>query len=743
MKIHEQNEVMSYLTRPGMSAGGRVGFANGTKVKFPQNQFTKISGNSLNDPDYLEILNERIWQKKPDGSLLYEDTAFRDLAAPNGNVITNREMRALQKAGYTAPRSGKKVNAKEAAKKAKLRRDIDPNYLKDKAKQIVGRDEKGKVKSVIQHPYPKRLGETAEKLMSDKEGRTLFSEAESTLQNLDIEKEKLLKEPLKNKRRIEEIQAIQKILIKGKNVPTVTSTSPRTNKPVTKTNLKLTPKQKGFYGYENVDIDEKGNLTKKLKGADLSQTMAGLSDDPLNKVDFRNASPEDQKKLVEQMASKIKGSSGPTLEFKPGMQPDGQLKDLPGGNKKGLNLGIGKTLSKAAEVIGTPAAAALFAADTVRGNIAKGQSLTDAVVDPMVGAELLFPSIASKAAPGVMKGILGLGKVGRAFTPVGAALTVAGQGQEFYNQLKELQRLKEEDPEAYETFMDSRISDPLTAEEQMQIEDMGREGAMYGGRMGFDKGGPSNKDRRKFMKVVGGLATLPIFGKYFKLGEKAVAAAKVVIPKITKTAGMPDWFPGLVKRALTEGTDVSKVAKTVDGEIVKRVNIKGTDVDVRHRLDTGEVGVKVHGGHQPITPGDDVKIGDLTTAYDEGLDMTYLPGKSPKNKLDKPKFKMEEAEARWEGNPYEPDISTVDVDTELAYSKADLKSLELFSKNKTPTFKDNVKINKKIEKNKGYIDSPGDSPELKDMPEWEKMDMLGVKDRGQFQKGGLARLLGV
>jgi len=265
--------------------------------------------------------------------------------------------------------------------------------------------------------------------------------------------------------------------------------------------------------------------------------------------------------------------------------------------------------------------------------------------------------------------------------------------------------------------------------------------------MGFRKefagGGLS---RRAFLKLLGAGTATAAAAKTGILGllkgKKAVAAAEVVIPTITKTAGMPDWFPGLVKRALTEGTDVSKVAKTVDGEIVKRVNIKGTDVDVRHRLDTGEVGVKVHGGHQPITPGDDVKIGDLTTAYDEGLDMTYLPGKSPKNKLDKPKFKMEEAEARWEGNPYEPDISTVDVDTELAYSKADLKSLELFSKNKTPTFKDNVKINKKIEKNKGYIDSPADSPELKDMPEWEKMDMLGVKDRGQFQNGGLARLLG-
>jgi hypothetical protein len=276
-------------------------------------------------------------------------------------------------------------------------------------------------------------------------------------------------------------------------------------------------------------------------------------------------------------AKQLKGSSGPTLEFKPGMQPDGQLKDLPGGNKKGLNLGIGKTLSKAAEVIGTPAAAALFAADTVRGNIAKGQSLTDAVVDPMVGAELLFPSIASKAAPGVMKGILGLGKVGRAFTPVGAALTVAGQGQEFYNQLKELQRLKEEDPEAYETFMDSRISDPLTAEEQMQIEDMGREGAMYGGRMGFDKGGPSNKDRRKFMKVVGGLATLPIFGKYFKLGEKAATGIKVLS---NTTTTMPEWFPSLVEKFIAKG-----IGKKIDQDLMEYTTKDLPDVKMIKKSD--------------------------------------------------------------------------------------------------------------------------------------------------------------
>ena len=32
MKIHEYNEMMSYLTRPSYVSGGRVGFAQGTPL---------------------------------------------------------------------------------------------------------------------------------------------------------------------------------------------------------------------------------------------------------------------------------------------------------------------------------------------------------------------------------------------------------------------------------------------------------------------------------------------------------------------------------------------------------------------------------------------------------------------------------------------------------------------------------------------------------------------------------------
>ena len=105
--------------------------------------------------------------------------------------------------------------------------------------------------------------------------------------------------------RINEIQAIEDRLKKGKTIPEVTSTSTRTSKPVTKTDVSLKPEQKGLYGYENVDIDAEGNVTKKLKGVDKSKTIAGLSNDPITKIDFRNASKNDQLKIIEKIQIKL------------------------------------------------------------------------------------------------------------------------------------------------------------------------------------------------------------------------------------------------------------------------------------------------------------------------------------------------------------------------------------------------------------------------------------------------------
>ena len=138
---------------------------------------------------------------------------------------------------------------------------------------------------------------------------------------------------------------------------------------------------------------------------------------------------------------KVAQSSGPTL---------------------GMNLGFGTALKTAGEVIGSPAAALAFATQTVRENLRKGESLPAAVADKFVGAELLAPGAISRFAPGVMKGILGLGKVARSFTPIGAGLTAAGVAKDVIREsrrraaLSDEERL-EEDLKAQEEFDETMI----------------------------------------------------------------------------------------------------------------------------------------------------------------------------------------------------------------------------------------------------------------------------------------------
>ena len=77
-----------------------------------------------------------------------------------------------------------------------------------------------------------------------------------------------------------------------------------------------------------------------------------------------------------------------------------------------------------------------------------------------------------------------------------------------------------------------------------------------GGRVSFADG-PNNPKRRQFMKIMAGIASLPIVGKFFK-GAKS---AKVVKLANTSTT-MPDWFPAFVEKAFERG-----VVKKIDADL--------------------------------------------------------------------------------------------------------------------------------------------------------------------------------
>ena len=139
------------------------------------------------------------------------------------------------------------------------------------------------------------------------------------------------------------------------------------------------------------------------------------------------------------------------------------------GTKTGRSL-----LGKAFRTLGTPIAGPAFAATNVAAKMGEGQSFADAVVDPLTGLELSFPGLFKESVSAITKNptaqkILSLGRFGRMLTPVGLGLAGLGQAQEFYNQYQDLQKMKRDDPEAYQQFRSQRVGPALTEEDYKDI----------------------------------------------------------------------------------------------------------------------------------------------------------------------------------------------------------------------------------------------------------------------------------
>ena len=101
------------------------------------------------------------------------------------------------------------------------------------------------------------------------------------------------------------------------------------------------------------------------------------------------------------------------------------------------------TLGKLFRTLGTPASGAGLAVAEVASNVGEGKNIADAVVDPLVGLELSFPSLFKENVSKITKNpklqkLLTLGKFGTRFMgPVGLGITALGLGKEAYNVLKE------------------------------------------------------------------------------------------------------------------------------------------------------------------------------------------------------------------------------------------------------------------------------------------------------------------
>jgi len=251
------------------------------------------------------------------------------------------------------------------------------------------------------------------------------------------------------------------------------------------------------------------------------------------------------------------------------------------GPELGAMKGLGKQALNVLQVLGTPSAAAGFAGLSVMENLKEGKNLADAVVDKEVGIELLFPELAKKVVGKVPSGSGILSQIGRvaanpffraarAFTPVGAAITTAGLAKDYGRFVQSELARKEADPEGYK------------AEQEEQMGIAAADGGLI--RVGYADGSDDekiDKGRRRTIKILGGLASLPIIGRFFDIAKLGAPAVEKVAEKVAES-GVPDYFWKLYNTIKSKGIISDEVM--VDPRVERTMKYKN------YKLEEGAYG---------------------------------------------------------------------------------------------------------------------------------------------------------
>ena len=151
----------------------------------------------------------------------------------------------------------------------------------------------------------------------------------------------------------------------------------------------------------------------------------------------------------------------------------------------------------------------------------------------------------------------------------------------------------------------------------------GKEMKAMGGRIGL-KDGP-DLSKRNFMKILGGLAAIPVFGKFFRQADKVAPATQKVMENFSSTASeAPGYFFDLVTKIKMLG----KQSKVSPSERVNEFSYTGKNGD-QYTL-TEDI---VTGDAQIIK--DKMGVGTYgDKSFDTINDRTVLEYKAPKQDVD-------------------------------------------------------------------------------------------------------------
>ena len=246
-----------------------------------------------------------------------------------------------------------------------------------------------------------------------------------------------------------------------------------------------------------------------------------------------------------------------------------------------------------------------------------------------------------------------------------------------------------------------------------------------GGRIGFKDG----MTRRTFLKILGGVMSIPIIGKIVKPLKLATGVKKVPIIKTDNVPGKPEWFDQLVNKVIIEGDDVTKRFATGERQSIHQKTLDdGSVVRVTEDVDDGAVRVEYESEKNVF--GDDVMLQYKKSLPDEG---------DPN-----PSARFDVAESGPVGRVVGPDDMDIEIDEVGGQSIRDLDSdvskLKEYATGKKLTMKEILESKKRRDKAAAItddIDGAQSDAIVRRQGDYDPSDY----DDG-MASGGIARMLG-
>ena len=241
-------------------------------------------------------------------------------------------------------------------------------------------------------------------------------------------------------------------------------------------------------------------------------------------------------------------------------------------------------------------------------------------------------------------------------------------------------------------------------------------------RLGFKDG----MTRRTFLKLLGGMAAVPIVGKFFKLAKVGKTMKEVPMIKTDDVAGKPEWFDSLVNKVIAEGDDVTKRFATGERQSIHQKTLDdGTVVRVTEDIDDGAIRVEYESEANVF--GDPVQMEYKKPLPDEGAPS--------------PTAEFTTAESGPVGRQYGPDDYEIDVDevggTSIRDLDSDVSKLKEYATGKGPTMREIIQNKKRRDKAKAITEDPEAQSDAVIRRQGDY-----VPEPDEFASGGIAYMLG-